>query len=118
MVNKCLHTKGRVEVNTSSNVAVTRWTPPKLGDVKLNVDASWLAEDGSSRLGIAFKDDKGEILLSEIANVHQVSDPMHAEVLAIKWGSEFAWDYNVSAITLETDSLLAVNELQKGMLSL
>ncbi|XVF67500.1 hypothetical protein PTKIN_Ptkin10aG0126100 [Pterospermum kingtungense] len=49
---------------------------------------------------------------------YSVASPLHAETLAIKVGVEFAVVKNLGNVVVESDSKLAIGELQKGHASL
>ncbi|XVF04115.1 hypothetical protein REPUB_Repub05bG0054000 [Reevesia pubescens] len=67
-----------------------------------------------AKLGVVLREHHGSVLLSGVATRNFVSDPLHAEILAIKWGLELAVGHNFNEVLIETDSLLALNEINKG----
>ncbi|OMO64558.1 hypothetical protein CCACVL1_21676 [Corchorus capsularis] len=66
------------------------WLPPPPGHIKLNCDAAVNMRDGTAKLGVVFRDDKGEVILAG----------------------------GFSNIVAETNSLSAVDEIHKGRDSL
>ena len=64
-------------------------------------------------LGIVARNDQGEVCLSAVANVTNVKDPLHAEVLAILLGVKLMFEYGWMKIMVESDCKTAIS-LIKG----
>ena len=70
-----------------------------------------------AKLGVVCKDSVG-VHFSAHGTRKGVQMPLQAELLAMLFGWEIALDKGYKNILLETDSLIAVNEIEKGFLSL
>ena len=63
-------------------------------------------------------DSSGTVLFSVHGQRTNVYSPLQAELLAIRFGLEIALGKGYTKIIIETDSLLAVKEIEKGYASL
>ncbi|XVF86532.1 hypothetical protein PTKIN_Ptkin18bG0048700 [Pterospermum kingtungense] len=88
------------------------WRAPTEGVVKLNVDASFRPVLGAASVGVVARNHRGEILLSAAKKLCPVVDSLQAE-LAIQYGLCLATEFAYQHILVESDCLLAVNEIHK-----
>ena len=71
-----------------------------------------------AKLGVVCRDSAGVVHFNAHGTRKEVQTPLQAELLAILFGLEIALDKGYKNILLETNSLIAVNEIEKGFLSL
>ncbi|XVF12979.1 hypothetical protein REPUB_Repub08aG0167000 [Reevesia pubescens] len=90
-----------------------RWIPPRAPEVKLNVDASFCAQNGVAGLGSVLRDCGGNILSSAVTKERLTQSVLHAEVKAILFGLRLVFQQGYEAIVVESDSSLAVTEVSK-----
>ena len=91
----------------------TNWTPPSQESVKLNVDVAYCLENKVASLGMVVRNDTGTICLWAIMKICNVESPLHAELKAITFGLEVTRDNSFLSILVESDSLLAIQEILK-----
>ena len=94
------------------------WTPSLEGVLKLNTDAVFCGQSKMAKLGVVCRDSAGVVHFNAHGTRKEVQTPLQAELLAILFGLEIALDKGYKNILLETDSLIVVNEIEKGFLSL
>lgn len=90
------------------------WRPPDEGDYKINVDASYIAATSTASVAMVARDHQGSIICCATSIFSHVSSVLHGELLAIHFGVTWAISCSMESIIVETDSLLATLELQKG----
>jgi hypothetical protein len=66
------------------------WCRPPQGFVKLTVDGSFHATDGSAGAGMALRDDQGIVIFTACRFMNNCSGPLEAEILACLEGLELA----------------------------
>ena len=94
------------------------WTPPPEGVLKLNTDAAFCEQSKMAKLGVVCRDSTGVVHFNAHGSRKEIQTPLQAELLALLFGLEIAIDKGYKNILLETDSLIAVTEIEKGFLSL
>ena len=82
------------------------WSVPPPGYKKLNVDGGY--RDGHGAFGGILRDDQGNWLWGIRGRSH-AHDPLHAELIALKFGIQAIITKGESRILIETDSSIAVN---------
>ena len=96
------------------SLAVLRLQPPPEGMIKLNRDASYISSRNLAKLAFVLRNDQGHIILSGITTMTGIHSPLGAELMAISFGLEQVKEHNDMTILIESDSLLAIKEIQKG----
>ena len=99
-------------------VSLLEWRKPPFGYVKLNVDAAFFSELKVARLRIVVRDSRGEVLWCAMEKVTMVYSPLQAELLAILFGMHEMTGSPFQDIEVESDSLLAINEVENTNQSL
>ncbi|OMO58663.1 reverse transcriptase [Corchorus capsularis] len=89
------------------------WIAPSPGTWKINTDASFSSSTGDAGLGVVIRDYEGKILVSGARILFFVADSLHAEVHAILFGFELALEHGITRCIIESDSLLAIHEINK-----
>ena len=90
-----------------------RWSPPEQACVKLNVDAAFCPRNKVASLGMVVRNDTGAIRLCGIKKIGNVESPLQAELMAIAFGLQLAKEHSFTSIIVESDSLLAIHEIEK-----
>ncbi|XVF64415.1 hypothetical protein PTKIN_Ptkin09bG0167500 [Pterospermum kingtungense] len=67
------------------------WTPPCLGKVKINVDATWNVVDNVAVVAVLARDHEGVIVYCSSRKFNNVESVLFAELLAIRCGMELAF---------------------------
>ena len=96
------------DAGSSSVPAVVPWKPPTHGNVKLNTDGSFVAV-GEAGAGMIRRNETGAIIFSACRKLHSCQDALEAELYACKEGLSIAVQRCNSPITVEMDSINAVN---------
>ncbi|XVF30871.1 hypothetical protein REPUB_Repub16aG0095000 [Reevesia pubescens] len=65
-------------------------------------------------MGMAVRDSFGSVLLNGISSERLVGSVLHAEIKVILWGLKEAAQHGFAPLIVESDSSLAVKEIQKG----
>ena len=95
------------------HVEVLGWTKPPADHIKINVDASFIADTGLAALGAVGRDCFGDIVFSAGCRFHGCSDAEEAEVQALSFGLNQARKLNLNKVQMETDCntvVAAVND--------
>ena len=88
-----------------------KWTPPREGWFKINVDGAILSKQKNAGIGVLIRDELGRV---EAALSKKVDAPLGAvevEAKALKAGLMFARDEGLQNVVLEGDSLVLINAL-------
>ncbi|XP_034207191.1 uncharacterized protein LOC117621041 [Prunus dulcis] len=97
-----------------SNIVIekaSKWSHPPVGKFKLNVDAAYIPDMGVGGIGAVIRNEKGEVMVATALPLHTATSPKHAEIMALQFGLNFAWDAGFSSILVESDSQAVVNNL-------
>jgi ribonuclease HI len=79
------------------------WVRPPEGWIKLSIDGSYKADDGTAGTRIILQNDTGKIILSACRSLHACEEPLDAEVSACVEGLELALLHSHLPIIMETD---------------
>lgn len=60
-------------------------------------------------IGAVIRNDKGEVMVGMALPLDTGTYPKHAEIMALQFGLNFAWDAGFSSILVESDSQAVVN---------
>jgi ribonuclease HI len=95
----------RIETAGSNPPASTSpWTRPPEGMVKLNVDRSFILQDGTASVGIILRRHDGSIILSSCRVLVRCCSALEAELRALVEGVSLASEWCQEPILIETDS--------------
>ena len=89
------------------------WSPPPGGFIKINTDAAYDLSFKVASLGIVTRMIRGLFGCVLIHRWTIFKSPLQAELLAICFGLRLPRSYNFISVLIESDSLLAVNEIFK-----
>jgi hypothetical protein len=90
------------------------WTPPKRGQIKVNVDADCFA-DGRTGWGMVARNAAGLVLCSATKIELLTASPLLAECLGLRWVIDWAVEQNFSSIVFETDAESVVKCMQGAL---
>ena len=91
-----------------------RWNVPLMGSFKMNVDAGFSSHLREANLGIVIRNHTSSILYSVVTRVGVIDSPLHVEFMAILFGLQESRNYDIDSLYIESDSLLAIREIEAG----
>ena len=77
------------------------------------VDAAYCSKNNVVSLGMVVRNDTGAFCLCAIMKIGNVNSPLQAELMAIAFGLQLAKEHSFPSILVESDSLLAIQEIAK-----
>ena len=86
-------------------VQINQWEPPPQDWVMLNFDASFIGGLGTGGWGCIARDAAGDVLCAAAGPLVDVSDPLHAEALALMRTINFAENFGMGRVIFMTDCL-------------
>ena len=92
--------------------AAIQWIPPDGDTVKLNTDASFLADSGVSHVGAVARDHRGLVFFSQSKGIDRCSSVEEAEARALLCGLQTLAALYRGPIIAETDCSFLMKELQ------
>ena len=102
-------------VNTSHATirtgATLKWSKPKEGWTKLNIDGSW--SDGRADASMVLRDSNGKIIFSSCRELFSCRNALESELCACMEGLSIAIQRTELPIHVEMNSLVAVNMLNE-----
>nr|KYP42933.1 Putative ribonuclease H protein At1g65750 family [Cajanus cajan] len=92
----------------------TCWSPSDYPGIKVNIDGSWL--EGQNRMGFGgvIRDSVGR-WLGGFASSEIGGDPLRAELLAIKEGLSFCWNFGYKQMVCEADCIDTISEIERAI---
>jgi hypothetical protein len=81
-------------VISETHVAVDAWKKPPTGYVKLNVDGSFIVQDGAASAGVIVRASDGSIILSACKVLHHCCSALEAELRAVIEGVSLAREWS------------------------
>jgi ribonuclease HI len=85
-----------------------RWTPPKPGWIKCNIDGAFYIHEDAGASGIILRDHTGRFVQGRATWRDYIADAMMMEVLALKEGLIIAKQRGFLKVCAETDCLTVV----------
>jgi hypothetical protein len=79
------------------------WSPPEVGRLKMNVDASFIKESNDGFMGVVIRDHLGTVLCSMAQKLNKCADGEEAEALALLHGLRLCVQHGFSPEVVETD---------------
>lgn len=89
-----------------------KWTKPDPRFIKLNVDASFRAEEGSGATAAVIRDDRGRFLAAQCKFIQYAADVVTIEAMAMRDGLNMVNAMGFNRVEAESDSLSVVNYCQ------
>ncbi|CAN6585206.1 unnamed protein product [Malus baccata var. baccata] len=91
--------------SVNGSTSDVHWSPPCVGFIKINVDASWLRSGGSGFVGVVARVDTGRFVAANRMRVTASSVAVAvAEALAVLHGCEFGRNMGWNFVIVESDS--------------
>lgn len=90
---------------------VKRWKPPALGELKINVDASFFAGVEAFSVGMAIRDHEVVFLKGKCITLSCLTTVVEVECLGLREALSWVMKYPGRKVMIETDSLLMVRAL-------
>ena len=88
---------------------VHKWKRPEARHVKLNVDASFHADEGSGATAAVLRDDKGRFIAAQCRYIQYAADVTTTEAMAMRDGLNLANTSGFNRVEAESDFLSVVN---------
>ncbi|XP_074378226.1 uncharacterized protein LOC141719750 [Apium graveolens] len=107
-------TRKAMQVNVVSLVVAsnTRWSPPEIGCLNLNIDASIWTDSTSFLVGLVLRDHLGTFVARKVASLSGSYTVLGAETLAMCEGLKWVMSMPYQKVSIEFDSLLSVQAIQ------
>ena len=86
-----------------------RWLKPSSNFVKLNVDASFYADEGAGASASILRDEKGNFLAAQCKYIQYASDVVTSEAMAMRDGLIFASSLGFNRVEAESDSSIVID---------
>ena len=86
-----------------------KWRKPEARYIKLNVDASFLADEGSGATTAVLRDEKGRFIVAQCKFIQFAADVVTTEAMAMRDGLNLANTLGFNRVEAESDSLSVVN---------
>ncbi|KAL4332119.1 hypothetical protein GQ457_07G022500 [Hibiscus cannabinus] len=99
------------ENNVKDHVPTPQWTPPPLGSIKINCDASFDVGSSLASAAAILRDNKGH-LIGGISKCFRASSAGMAEAIALRLGMTQALKEGFSSIVMESDNAGLISRLQ------
>ncbi|KAK1644334.1 hypothetical protein QYE76_062139 [Lolium multiflorum] len=96
--------KEHTQENKRDAKVQSKWQLPSPGWVKLNVDGSFMQQDGDGAAGMVLRDDRGEIIFSSCRYLSTCSSALEAELAATMEGIALAKQWSNAPLIVETDA--------------
>ncbi|KAM2060118.1 hypothetical protein ACFX1T_045347 [Malus domestica] len=90
-------------ISVNGLVSDMQWSPPCVGFIKINVDASWLRSGAPGFVGVVARDDEGRFMAAIRRRV-TASSVAVAEALAVLHGCELGRSMGWNFVIVESDS--------------
>ncbi|KAM1498581.1 hypothetical protein ACFX10_021399 [Malus domestica] len=90
-------------ISVNGLVSDVQWSPPCVGFIKINVDASWLRSGAPGFVGVVARDDEGRFMAAIRRRV-TASSVAVAEALAVLHGCELGRSMGWNFVIVESDS--------------
>ncbi|OMO62153.1 reverse transcriptase [Corchorus capsularis] len=113
LVHEMEQSQCRRENNGVLQRMVHVWSPPARNCFKVNADAVFHASRNEAGLGVVIRDSRGVVFLCATARIDHVRDVLFAEIYALQFGLLVAKSYNLVDCEVESDSSLAISEINK-----
>uniref|UniRef100_A0ACD5XNF1 Uncharacterized protein n=1 Tax=Avena sativa TaxID=4498 RepID=A0ACD5XNF1_AVESA len=89
--------------------ALTRWTKPESGVLKLNCDGAFNGNKYTGSTGCIIRDSHERVLGARARWYGALTDALHADALAVRDGVAFSVCWRTYGLRVKTDSQMLVN---------
>ena len=76
--------KAKTQGKEKSTRKIQKWKPPPVGNLKINIDGAFIEASNIGGWGFTLRNDQGVLLAAGAGKLKHVSDPVHAEMLALQ----------------------------------
>lgn len=90
-----------------------KWSPPREGWYKLNVNASLFAEEQSYSVGMVLRDEHGQFVQGKNMRFEEQVSVMEAEARGVEEGIRWIEVLDVHNVKIESDSIITENAVSK-----
>lgn len=87
----------------------TKWSKPDPQCTKLNVDATFFADEGLGATSVVLGDDRGNFMLARCKFIPHVANVITVEAMTMRDGLEFANSLGLNQVDVESESLQIIN---------
>lgn len=84
------------------------WQPPAPNELKVNVDASFIKENGCTAVGVLIRNHLGQVIVASSRVIEKCHDAEEAEASAILEGLKLAIEHSIVPTSLELDCSNAI----------
>lgn len=105
--------KHQKDINMEPSIC---WKPPDTGFVKVNCDGAMSHDPRTAACGGVIRDERGNTVVAYAKYLGERSS-LHAELWAIYYGVKLAKECGFSKLNVESDSILAINFMNKGCMA-
>ncbi|KAL9674173.1 hypothetical protein QQ045_030443 [Rhodiola kirilowii] len=113
-----LHAKsiqsGEQQLIVTDLIEGVRWSKPKRGSVKVNVDGAWDSFSQKAGIGIICRDEEGLACFAAAQPLRNIKSCVEAEQIALAKAMELAEREKLVRVTFETDCVQVFNSLMQG----
>lgn len=107
-------TKGKRVINFSSSLQANvhevthtpRWEAPQADHAKLNIDGSFLKEDGTAGAAMLLRDHEGAVIFAATRVLFNCGEPLEAEMAAMEEGLRLPFPQKKKIYLAKTESLI------------
>jgi hypothetical protein len=99
-----------------SNRLSSKWTPPPIGWMMINVDAAVFSDSPCIGIGVVVRNHFGEFIFASCQKRHVFADPELAEAIAVRLAVVYAKNLNFQHAIIASDCLSVVNKIKSPML--
>ncbi|XWS70975.1 hypothetical protein CRYUN_Cryun03dG0096900 [Craigia yunnanensis] len=103
---------------SEESVALERWEPPTEGFYKMNDDVAYFSNSKEASLRMVVRDHMEIIHHCAMKRIGNVDSLLQANFTTILFGMEESRHSNLTSLCIESDSLMAIKEIELGQESL
>uniref|UniRef100_A0A8I6X063 RNase H type-1 domain-containing protein n=1 Tax=Hordeum vulgare subsp. vulgare TaxID=112509 RepID=A0A8I6X063_HORVV len=96
----------------SQERAVTGWTKPEVGILKINSDGSYNKDTLTGGWGYIIRDHEGDVVVTAAGRLHHVNDALQAEAEACIRAIYKAQELGIGNVVMETDASTLVSAIR------
>ncbi|KAL9678800.1 hypothetical protein QQ045_016651 [Rhodiola kirilowii] len=108
------HQSGEEKLVVTDLSEGVRWSKPRKGGVKINVDRAWNGTTKKAGVGISCRDEWGCVCFVEAYPIDRAKSSLEVEQAALARAMKIAEEENMLNVTFETDNAQVMNGLMQG----
>ncbi|KAF6999523.1 hypothetical protein CFC21_015533 [Triticum aestivum] len=98
----------------STTARLNCWKRPLAGQLALNVDAAFLADDNTGACGSIIRDSSGQFIAAATARLEYVTDVESAEAVALAKGLKLAISVGCNSLLVQMVNLIVMESIQQN----